>query len=129
MNGKYETIATIKGRKNNIYKDTTVKNAKKYYYKIEVIAKLDGKKGYSGDSEAVSGKTLKSTSIKTITSEKSKKIKITWKKISDVTGYQIYRSTSKKGTYEKITIRFEPIKRMVKRRMFLHIQKHREQRR
>lgn len=101
-NGKYETIATVKGRKNNIYKDETVKTDKTYYYKIEVISEINGTKNYSGNSKAVSGKTLNSTTIKTITTEKSKKITLTWKKVSGVTGYQIYRSTSKNGTYEKI---------------------------
>ena len=101
-NGKYETIATVKGRKNNIYKDETVKTDKTYYYKIEVISEINGTKNYSGNSKAVSGKTLNSTKIKTITTEKSKKITLTWKKVSGVTGYQIYRSTSKNGTYEKI---------------------------
>lgn len=41
-------------------------------------------------------KTPKKTSIKKVTSPKKKQIKVTWKKISSVTGYQIQVSTSAK---------------------------------
>ena len=30
------------------------------------------------------------------------KVRLTWKKVSKATGYEIYRSTKKKGTYKKI---------------------------
>lgn len=41
------------------------------------------------------------TAIKTLTSKNSKDT-LNWKKISGVTGYEVYRSTSKNGTYKKI---------------------------
>lgn len=34
--------------------------------------------------------------------KKSRRIKLTWKKVTKATGYEIYRSTSKKGKYKKI---------------------------
>ena len=30
-------------------------------------------------------------------------VKLTWPKVSNISGYEIYRSTSKNGTYSKIT--------------------------
>ena len=43
----------------------------------------------------------KPTNIK-ITASKQNRIVITWKKVSSATGYCIYRSKSKNGTYKKI---------------------------
>lgn len=43
--------------------------------------------------------TAKMTSAKAA----SKSVKLSWKKVSGATGYVIYRSTSKNGTYKKVT--------------------------
>ena len=44
----------------------------------------------------------KAASISSLTSKKSKRAVIKWKKIKGVTTYQVYRSTSKKGKYTRI---------------------------
>lgn len=101
-NGTYKTIATIKGKSTVTYKDTSVSTGKKYYYKVEVINQVNGTKGYSGDSKVVSGSTLAKTSITSVKAVNSKSIKIGWKKVSGASGYQIYRSSSKNGSYKKV---------------------------
>lgn len=101
-NGTYKSIATLKGKKKTMYTDTSVTAGKKYYYKVEVINKVNGVKGYSGDSAAVSGKTLASTSFTTIKAVDSNAISLKWKKSEGAGGYLIYRSTSKKGNYETV---------------------------
>lgn len=98
----YKTIATVEGGSNITYKDKNVETGTKYYYKVETIAKVNGTKIYSGTCSAVSGKTLKATSVTAVKAESSTKLTITWKKVSGIDGYQVYRSTSKNGTYEKI---------------------------
>ena len=60
-NGTYKVVATLKGKNNTTYQDKKLKTAKTYYYKIQTINKVNGKKGYSGNSAAVSAKTLKTT--------------------------------------------------------------------
>ena len=45
---------------------------------------------------------MKKTSITSVVSDGSGKLKISWKKGSGASGYRLYRSTSKKGTYTKI---------------------------
>lgn len=100
--GKYKEVATVKGKSNTTYKDTDLEAGKTYYYKVEVITKVDDVKNYSSASSAVSGTPLKKTSITKVETDDSEEITLTWKKVSGVTGYQIYRSDSKDGTYKKI---------------------------
>ncbi len=101
-NGKYKTVATIKGGEELLYQDKSLEEGKTYYYKVECINKVNGKEGSSGNSKVVSGKTVKRAVISAIRGTSSSSLKIKWKKIDDVTGYQIYRSTSKNGSYKKI---------------------------
>lgn len=51
---------------------------------------------------AVAKVTVKKANISRITKSSKTSAKITWKKASGVSGYQIYRSTSKNGSYKKI---------------------------
>lgn len=46
--------------------------------------------------------SISTPKIKSIESVDEEYIKIKWSKVANVTGYQIYRSTSKNGTYKKI---------------------------
>lgn len=101
-NGTYETIATLKGKTKTTYQDKKVKTGKTYYYKVETINRVNKVKGYSGNSAVMSGKTLAKTSVTKVKSTASSKIELTWKKVSGASGYQIYRSTKKSGSYKKI---------------------------
>ena len=100
--GKYKTIATIKDGKILSYRDKKLDEGKYYYYKIECINNVNGEDGSSGNSKAVSGKTLESVKISAIRGTSSTSLKIKWKKLDGVTGYQIYRSASKNGSYKNI---------------------------
>ena len=100
--GTYKIVATVTGKSNTTYKDTKLIEGKTYYYKVETINKVHGKKGYSGGSPAISGKTLKKTSVTAAKAENSTSISLTWKKVSGVTGYQIYRSTRKNSGFVKV---------------------------
>lgn len=100
--GTYKKIATVKGGDTTSYDNKKVKAGKTYYYKVEAYNYNGKKKGYSGNSSVVSGKTLKGTSITKVESTSSTKQTITWKKNNEAKGYQIYQSTSKDGTYKKI---------------------------
>lgn len=100
-NGTYKVVATLKGKNNTTYQDKKLKTAKTYYYKIETINKVNGKKGYSGDSAVVSAKTLKTTSITAVKATGSTSVRLEWKAVDGASGYQIYRSTSKDSGYKK----------------------------
>ena len=101
-NGTYNVIATVNGKNKTTYQDKNVKTAKTYYYKVETINKVNGKKGYSGDSAAVSANTLKTTSITAVKATGSTSVRLEWKAVDGASGYQIYRSTSKDSGYKKV---------------------------
>ena len=101
-NATYKTIATVQGASTTTYKDKSLTTGKKYYYKIEAINKVNGKKGYSGDSDAVMGQTIAKVSLTEIKAVNSNTISLSWKKVSGVSGYEIYRSTSKSGKYVQV---------------------------
>ncbi|MCI8483875.1 MAG: hypothetical protein HFH41_06000 [Lachnospiraceae bacterium] len=56
--GKYRTVATIKAGRPTSYEDKGLQTGKRYYYKIEVRNRVDGKNGCSGYCGAVSGKAV-----------------------------------------------------------------------
>ena len=99
--GKYTVLATIKGKKNTTYRDKTAKSGKKYYYVVEVVNRVNGTKGYSGDSKAVSGRALAKADV-SLKAYGSEKIEISWKPVTGANSYQIKRSDSKNGTYKTI---------------------------
>lgn len=98
----FKKIATIEDAAITTYADTTVKAGDEYYYRIQSFNYNYGLKGKSGYSAAVSGKILDGTKITKVAGIKPKQMTIAWTPRSDVSGYEIYRSTTKKGTYTKV---------------------------
>lgn len=97
LNGTYTNIALIENPLILSYKDKTVKAGKTYYYKIcPYNAKSEGEM-----SEAAGISILKTPEITSI-KRSGKQLKITWKKVKKAAKYQIFRSTSKNGTYARI---------------------------
>ena len=74
------------GTKNSVYKNTYNSNKKGACY-------CDGKKGYKFSNLSAPSVSL---------SQKSRAATVKWKKASNATSYEIYRSTSKNGAYSKI---------------------------
>ena len=83
------------------YQDKKAEAGKTYYYKVEILVKSGKKILENGVSKAASGKTLKQVSITSVTANGTAML-LKWKKVSGADGYEIFRSTKKKGTYEKI---------------------------
>lgn len=101
-NGKYELIDTVTGKNTANYTDSKVTAGKTYYYKIRPTVKNEGTKGYGSYSDPIKGKTVANTTITSLASVNSKALKVTWKKISNATGYEIYRSTKADSGFKKI---------------------------
>ena len=101
--GEYEEIKTIKKGKTTSYTDKKIKNKKVYYYKVRTYQTRSGKKYYSAYSSIKEKTKYAQVEITKATYNSSKKSNtLKWKKVSGVTGYKIYRATSKNGTYKHI---------------------------
>ena len=50
----------------------------------------------------VNAKPIPAQASVTLKKTASTKVKVSWKKVSGASGYRIYRSTSKNGTYKKV---------------------------
>lgn len=85
------------------YKVTGLKEGTSYKFKIRPYTKSeDGTVIWGADSKVLSTATKTATpTIKSI-SNSSRKVTITWNNVSGESGYQIYYSTSKNGTYKKL---------------------------
>ncbi len=106
-NSGYKTIKTITSNTKSSYSYTNsgVKTSKTYYYRVLSYKTVGSKKVYSSYStKTVKKVTVSSAVSKNVKLKKlsSKKVKISWRKVSNCTGYVIYRSTKKSSGYKKI---------------------------
>lgn len=101
-NGKWRLEDTVGNTGDNWY-GYGYAFGKTYYFKIRAYDKVDGKKYYSSYSNVVKyyHKPPAVENLKVVNS--SGKAKLTWSNELFISGYQIYRSTSKNGTYTKIS--------------------------
>lgn len=101
--GTYKLIKTISKGSTVSYTNSKLTSNKTYYYKIRAYVKKNGKYYYSSYSTPVSVLTAPKTPTFKLTRNGYDSVKITVSKVSGAAGYNIYRATSKKGTYTKIT--------------------------
>lgn len=100
--GTYTKINTITDVNTVSYTNGGLSTGKTYYYKVRAYRTVNGKKVYGAYSAVVSGTPkLKTTALKK-ESQTYNSLKLSWKKIDGASGYEIYRSTSKSGTYKNV---------------------------
>ena len=92
----YKNVETVK---TLTWTDSKLTTGKTYYYKVEATAK----NATSSTSKVVSAKPVLTvpSSTKAVSSSYNK-VTVTWKKVAGVTGYKVYRATSKNGSYKKV---------------------------
>ena len=86
------------------YIDKNLKTNQKYYYKIRVYKIINNKKYYYSYSNIKEKTPIINKTNVSLSNYSLSKIKVKWTKIPYVTGYIIYRSTSKYGYYKRIKI-------------------------
>lgn len=101
-NGTYSKIKDITSNSTLSYTDSDLSSNKKYYYKIKSFKTVNGEKYYGYYSSIINGETKLATPKIKLSTPKSKSIKVSWNKISGAKGYEVYRSTSKHGSFSKI---------------------------
>ncbi|MEH7074528.1 S8 family serine peptidase [Neobacillus drentensis] len=101
--GAFTKVATVSGSTSS-YANSSLTTGQTYYYKVVAFTTVEGKKLVSPNSSTVSAKPA----LKTPTSVKADKasstsINVSWDKVSGASGYEVYRATSKSGSYTKVT--------------------------
>lgn len=100
-NGKYKKVKTVKGYSNVTATLAANIGSKPYYYKVRAYKTISGKNVY-GEFSAVKSCGPKAPSSTKAKACSGKKIKVSWKKVSAASGYEIYRATKQKGKYKKV---------------------------
>lgn len=102
--GKWKLTKTATNSKyyRNYGFSTTYNSGSIVYYKVRAYKELNDKsKWYSAYSNVITLKKLEKPTISVKPSKKAATVKIT-KKVSNATGYEIYRSTKKTKGYKKV---------------------------
>ena len=99
----YRRIATIKTNRTTSYTYSRLKTGRNYYFKIRAYKTIGGKNYYSLCSSVLISTTKpgKVTGLKA-GSQSTSQIKLSWKKVSGASGYQLYRYNSAKNKFEKV---------------------------
>ena len=96
-NTEFEKIATVTG---TTYKDTSAVVGTKYYYKVRAIG-TNGSYGAFSYEKAAKAKCAAPV-VTAGNNASTGKITLKWKAVKGATKYEIYRATSKNGTYTKL---------------------------
>ena len=101
-NGEYKKIATVSSSATS-YTHKKLTTGKKYYYKVRAYKKVGANTYYGSFSGTVTSKpSLKVPSSVSVKKLGTGKAKLSWKKVSGASGYEIRRATSYYGTYKKV---------------------------
>lgn len=100
--GTYKAKKYIEGRTSGSFVISGLKTGTKYYFKIRSYRTVDGVKKYSDlSSSRYAVPSLSTPSIKKLTPG-TKKVTVSWNKISGANGYKLYRATSRSGSYKLV---------------------------
>ena len=94
----YKKVGTTTGVS---FKNTGLSSGKTYYYKVKAYKTVSSSKKYIVTSSAVTTGTRPATPVAKVTAG-TKKATVTWKAVTGASGYEVYMSTSKNGTYSKV---------------------------
>ncbi len=96
--GSFEKVGEADSDATN-YIDTSLTTSSTYYYKVVAVVGTDV---YGDESAVVSAKVLPAAPVVTVSPTAYNSLSLSWNSQDGVTGYRIYRSTSKTGTYTLI---------------------------
>ncbi|MCD8511681.1 MAG: fibronectin type III domain-containing protein [Bacillus sp. (in: Bacteria)] len=101
--GTYSRVRTVTSGSTLSFVNGSLDTGKTYYYKVRAFREVNGVKIYGPYSSIVHGKPVldKTISVKGSSADFNK-INISWARTSGANGYEVYRSTSKSGTYSRV---------------------------
>ncbi len=100
--GTFSLVKTITSATKVSYINSGLSCGTTYYYKMRAYREVNGVMYFGSYTNVISRKAKPAKPTVTLSKYSSRKIKISWKQKAGASGYVIYRSTSKSGTYSKI---------------------------
>lgn len=97
----FKNIKTIKGAGTVSFKDTGRTPGKTYYYQVRAYQTIKTST-YNGVLKSAGIKLVPTKVTLSAAKAGSKKVTLTWKKVANITRYEVYRATSKSGSYSKV---------------------------
>ena len=98
----FKKIKKIKSQTTNSYTDASVSSAATYYYKVKAYVNDADGNAVKSKASAVQSVDVMSIPVITGTNLASNGIKLKWDKVEGATGYIIYASDTRDGTYTRI---------------------------
>lgn len=101
-NSGFNTIKQISSQNITNYTDKTVTAGKVYYYRVAALNEISGTTGIGKYSRIIKVPVMLTPSIEAVTFNKNNHLEISWKGVTNASGYQIQRSTSSASGYKTI---------------------------
>lgn len=103
-NSLSEPFTEIALSNTNSFSNVTVTPGKTYYLKVVAVVTYNNQEYYNEDSDYVVFKAIPYTTTSvTIKNDTYNSLKVSWSKVSDVSGYELYYSTKENSGYKKVT--------------------------
>lgn len=99
---KTGTYKPVKSTTATTYTNTYLTAGTRYFYKVRAYTMEGGVKKYGSFSAALGGVPLAKSAIVSAAGVSETQVKLTWKKVTGATGYQVFRSATAGGTYKLI---------------------------
>ncbi|HUM56029.1 MAG TPA: S8 family serine peptidase, partial [Bacillota bacterium] len=101
-NGKYKYIGQLKGSSRTSWTNIRLKTKKTYHYKVRAWRNTKSGRLYGAYSNVRTCRAIPGKVSLTLKKSSPRSIRLSWKKISKISGYVVYRATSVDGKYKKI---------------------------
>ena len=101
--GKYNYVTQIGKGSTTSYVHTGRTTGKTYYYLLRAYRTVNGKQVFGAYSAMVQGKAVPKQAVITKATAGSKKVTLSWSKVTGASGYRIYYKTSKDGAWKYAT--------------------------
>lgn len=102
-NGTYHYVTQIGSGSTTSYVHTGRTTGQTYYYLMRAYRTVNGKQVFGSYSAMVSGKAVPKKTVITKAVAGSRKVTLTWNKVSGASGYRIYYKTSEDGAWNYVT--------------------------
>ena len=99
-NGTYTSLGNMTA---NSFRHAGLKAGTTYYYKIRAYAQLGPERVYSNYSSdrAIKQIVPKVAGVK-VTNNSANSLRVSWSRVADASGYEVYQATSKNGKYKRV---------------------------